>query len=214
MNKKRNSWTIFGLSNFSYDIVDAIESLGGSVDCFVSNQEVDPEILRRVPQGIKVLSISDFKTTTAHYFIGFMDYHKDKLLKELAPYKITFDNVIHNHAYVSAYADLGVGNYVGANATVGPKVMMGDYNFINRNSSIGHHTIIANRNKTGPGVMISGLCQIGSNNAFGSNCTLLPEISIKDNIIVGAGSVVAKSIEEIGTYVGSPARKLESSKAK
>lgn len=208
-SKKRNDWTIFGLSNFSYDILDAIESIGGSVRYFVSNQKVDPEILLRVPQEIKIIPLKEFKAITSHYFIGFMDHHKDKLLEQLASHRIVFDNIIHKYAYVSKYSDLGQGNFIGANATIAPKVVIGDFNFINRNSSIGHHTILANRNKTGPGVTISSLCQIGSNNSFGSNCTLLPEIGLKDNIVVGAGSVVTSSIEKAGTYVGSPVRELK-----
>lgn len=207
-NSKQNSWTVFGLSNFSYDILDAIESIGGSVKCFVTNQTVAPEILQRVPQETEIISLTAFKAITNHYFIGFMDFHKDELLADLASYGITFDNIIHQRAYVSKYAKLGQGNFIGANSTIAPKVTIGDFNFINRNSSIGHHSVISNRNKTGPGVTISSLCQIGSNNAFGSNSTLLPEIHIKDNIVVGAGSVVTSSIEVAGTYVGSPARKL------
>lgn len=207
-SKEKNDWTIFGLSNFSYDILDAIESMGGSVNCFVSNQKVDPLILQRVPKDIKIIPLKEFKAITAHYFIGFMDHNKDKLLEKLSLYRITFDNIIHKYAYVSKYAEFGQGNFVGANATIAPKVTIGDFNFINRNSSIGHHSVLSNRNKTGPGVTISSLCQVGSNNAFGSNSTLLPEICIKDNIVVGAGSVVTGSIEVAGTYVGSPARKL------
>lgn len=207
-NKKTNNWIVFGLSNFSYDILDAIESIGGSIDCFVTNQKVDPEIIQRVPHDIKIIPLTSFKATSNHYFIGFMDYHKDELLEDLASYRITFDNIIHQRAYVSKYAKLGQGNFIGANATIAPKVTIGDFNFINRNSSIGHHSMLSNRNKTGPGVTISSLCSIGSNNAFGSNSALLPEINIKDNIVVGAGSVVTSSIEVAGTYVGSPARKL------
>ena len=42
----------------------------------------------------------------------------------------------------------------------------------------------------------------------GSNSTLLP-VTICDDVVIGAGSVVTKDITEPGTYVGNPARKLE-----
>ncbi|AXT61828.1 N-acetyltransferase [Aquimarina sp. AD10] len=49
---------------------------------------------------------------------------------------------------------------------------------------------------------------IGNNVSIGSNATILP-VSICDNVVIGAGSVVTKNIIEPGTYVGNPARKLK-----
>lgn len=49
--------------------------------------------------------------------------------------------------------------------------------------------------------------KIGNNVSIGSNATILP-ISICDNVVVGAGSVVTKSINKPGVYAGNPAKKL------
>jgi len=51
--------------------------------------------------------------------------------------------------------------------------------------------------------------QIGNKVAIGSNATILP-ITICDNVVIGAGSVVTKDITEPGVYVGNPARRLRS----
>ena len=48
---------------------------------------------------------------------------------------------------------------------------------------------------------------IGDNVSIGSNATILP-ISICDNVVIGAGSVVTKNIEEAGIYIGNPAKKI------
>ena len=48
---------------------------------------------------------------------------------------------------------------------------------------------------------------IGNRVSIGSNVTLLP-VDVCDDVVIGAGSVVTKSITEPGTYVGNPARKL------
>lgn len=208
-NTTKSSWTIFGLSNFSYDILDAIESNGDNIKCFVKNQEVDKEIIQRVPQNIEILDLSEFAPNTDKYFIGFMDHRKDALLRELSKFELSFDNVIHKNAYVSPYAKIGVGNFIGANATIAPKAILGDYNFINRNCSIGHHSVIGDRNKTGPGVTICSLCEIDSNNAFGANCTIIPELKIFTEIEVGAGAVVTRDISESGLYVGVPAKLVQ-----
>ena len=49
--------------------------------------------------------------------------------------------------------------------------------------------------------------KIGNNVSIGSNSTILP-VSICDNVVIGAGSVVTKSINSSGTYVGNPAKKI------
>ena len=47
---------------------------------------------------------------------------------------------------------------------------------------------------------------IGNNVSIGSNATILP-VSICDNVVIGAGSVVTKTITSAGTYFGNPAKK-------
>ena len=46
---------------------------------------------------------------------------------------------------------------------------------------------------------------IGNNVSIGSNTTILP-ISICDNVVIGAGSVVTKNILKSGIYAGNPAK--------
>ncbi|MFT5641216.1 MAG: acetyltransferase-like isoleucine patch superfamily enzyme [Cyclobacteriaceae bacterium] len=48
---------------------------------------------------------------------------------------------------------------------------------------------------------------IGNNVSIGSNATILP-IKIMDNVVIGAGSVVTKDINESGVYAGNPAKKI------
>ncbi len=46
---------------------------------------------------------------------------------------------------------------------------------------------------------------VGNHVSIGSNATILP-VNICDNVVIGAGAVVTRSIEEPGIYVGNPAR--------
>lgn len=47
--------------------------------------------------------------------------------------------------------------------------------------------------------------KIGDKVSIGSNATILP-VSVCDNVVIGAGSVVTKDISEPGIYAGNPAR--------
>lgn len=49
--------------------------------------------------------------------------------------------------------------------------------------------------------------RLGNNVSVGTNATLLP-VTICDNAVIGAGSVVTKDITEPGYYCGNPARFL------
>ena len=50
----------------------------------------------------------------------------------------------------------------------------------------------------------------GDNVVIGSNSTILGPINICDNVLIGAMSLVNKSISEPGVYAGVPAKKISS----
>ena len=50
---------------------------------------------------------------------------------------------------------------------------------------------------------------VGNNVSIGSNATILPVV-ICDHVVIGAGSVVTKSITKPGIYAGNPAKFLRS----
>lgn len=52
----------------------------------------------------------------------------------------------------------------------------------------------------------SGKVKLGNNIVFGRNVTILKGVSIGDNCIIGAGSIVSKSIPANSVVVGAPAR--------
>ena len=53
-----------------------------------------------------------------------------------------------------------------------------------------------------------GQLSIESDVYIGANCTLMPDITIGEGAILGAGSFVNKNCDPWGIYVGSPAKKM------
>lgn len=49
---------------------------------------------------------------------------------------------------------------------------------------------------------------IGDKVSIGTNSTILP-VKIVSNVVIGAGSVVTKDINQPGIYVGNPAKKIK-----
>lgn len=53
---------------------------------------------------------------------------------------------------------------------------------------------------------VDGGIHIGKNCYIGSRCILMPGVKVADNITIGAGSCVSKSLNEKGTYVNQALR--------
>lgn len=51
--------------------------------------------------------------------------------------------------------------------------------------------------------------KIGNNVWIGANCVIGKGIKIVDNVVVGAGSIISKSLLQEGVYVGAPAKKIK-----
>lgn len=51
---------------------------------------------------------------------------------------------------------------------------------------------------------------IGNNVWLGANCIILPGVTVSDNVVLAAGSVVTKSILNEGVYGGVPAKFIKS----
>lgn len=110
--------------------------------------------------------------------------------------------VLGRKVYIRPYAEISVRN--GA-------VAIGDNCFVNRNCMIvSHGKISMGRGTTiGPGVCLYdhnhgkngdlyevGEISIGNNVWIGANCVILKDVHIGNNVVIGAGSVVTHDIED------------------
>lgn len=78
---------------------------------------------------------------------------------------------------------------------------------------IGHNVVLATLNHgTRPsdrGTLYPAPIDIGKNVWIGSNCTILSGVTIGDNAIIGAGSVVTKDVEGNTVVAGVPAKYIK-----
>jgi carbonic anhydrase/acetyltransferase-like protein (isoleucine patch superfamily) len=58
------------------------------------------------------------------------------------------------------------------------------------------------------GAIVNGDCRLGRNVFLGSNAVLRNGVSVCADAVIGAGTVVVRSLEVPGTYVGVPGRLL------
>lgn len=55
---------------------------------------------------------------------------------------------------------------------------------------------------------VAGFCKIGKVSFIGCASTVIDNIVLCDNIVLGASAVVTSSVDATGLYVGIPARKI------
>ncbi len=76
-------------------------------------------------------------------------------------------------------------------------------NFINHDGGV---LILRHRQ---PDLEITKPIRIGSNVYIGINCTILPGVTIGDNVIIGAGAIVTRDIPSGSVAAGIPARVIK-----
>lgn len=87
-------------------------------------------------------------------------------------------------------------------------ISIGDNVDMNKNFSIYTHDYGSGVFKNAYDTVLnsSGKVSIGNNIYFGANCTVLKGVSIGDNCIIGAGSIVSHDIPANSVAVGNPCR--------
>jgi sugar O-acyltransferase (sialic acid O-acetyltransferase NeuD family) len=117
---------------------------------------------------------------------------------------------------VSPFSHVGhFGNTIGSGVNIMTgtvitnDVTIGKAGLINLNCTVGHDSVIAEFVELCPGVHISGNCKIGKLTFIGTNATILPNITIGKNVIVGAGALVTKDLPDNVLAMGSPAKVIK-----
>ncbi|MDO4814839.1 MAG: acetyltransferase [Gemella sp.] len=119
-------------------------------------------------------------------------------------------NIISPRAYISNLDSIqGRGIFIGFSAFIGADAKISDNCIINTAAIVEHHTRVEKHCNIAPRATVNGICNIGQEVYLGSASTVIQMISIADKTTVGAGAVVVKNIEEAGTYVGVPAKKIK-----
>lgn len=113
------------------------------------------------------------------------------------------------------FSDFGKNIHIGKNVFVNSGCKFQDQGgiFIGDGVLIGHNVVLATLNHDMSPEKRRGMypkpIRIGKNVWIGSNSTVLPGVTVGDNAVIGAGSVVTKDIPENTVAAGNPARVIK-----
>lgn len=155
------------------------------------------------------LPLSKFDPSKYLAMIAVGDSKQRKEICDKLPSNTKYFSFIHPSAQImdtSIFADEGA--FIGANCILTTNIRIGKHVILNRGNHISHDCEIGDFFSAMPNAIVSGNTCIGNQVYLGANSSIKEKIFLSDNIKVGMGSVVTKSLEKEGIYIGVPAKKI------
>ena len=115
-----------------------------------------------------------------------------------------------DNVFIGPFVEIQNNVKVGSNTRIQSHSFICSNVEIGENCFIGHGVVFTNDKFSNGKVNFDKPFEntnIGNNVLIGSNSTILP-ITIVDGVVIGAGSVVTKNINDPGVYAGNPAKKI------
>jgi len=196
---------IIGTGGFAIELAGLLLDLNIKVHGFIG-----PKPLRKLPEKwlgddevIEKIS-SKFRFLIA---IGNPEI-RSNLAQKLKQKKLQQKTFVHPKSCISSKSSIALGSIIYPNVTIHKGVVLGDNVLVNSNATIGHETTVDEFSNIGPGASIGGCCKIGREVYIGIGASIIENIVISDQTLIGAGAVVIFDTKSKGTYVGVPAKKI------
>lgn len=122
-----------------------------------------------------------------------------------------YDCILEDNVFVGPFVEIQGNTQIGADSKIQSHTFICEYVTIGSRCFIGHGVMFANdmfrQGKPNTDRTSWGRITISNDVSIGSGATILA-VTICDGAVIGAGSVVTKSITEKGVYAGNPAKLL------
>ncbi len=124
-------------------------------------------------------------------------------------HNVNWVTLIHPSVQIGLDVKIGKGTVVMANAVINASAQIGEHSIINTRAVVEHDNVIEDFVHISPSVTIGGTVKVGELTHIGIGAIVKNNVTICDNCVIGAGTIVINDICERGTYVGIPSRKIK-----
>lgn len=118
--------------------------------------------------------------------------------------------VVHPSALVGPRVVIGAGSYVGPGAVLTVGVRLGRFVTVNTHCLTAHGGSLGDYATLHPSTHLSGEVRIGEGVELGAGSVVIPGVRIGAWAVLGAGCVAVRDLAGRRTWVGVPARAIES----
>lgn len=123
--------------------------------------------------------------------------------------KIHFPTIIMNDVKIAPSAKIGQGTVISTKCVISENVVLKDFVLLNIDCMVCHDGFIDDYTTLSPCVHLAGNVSVGKTCNIGMNTTIIQNVSLGDEVVTGAGSVIIRSEQKKCKLVGVPARYLE-----
>lgn len=153
--------------------------------------------------------ISTFDPSEYYMMVAVADCrHRFDIVQKL-PKETKYFTFIHPTTLImDKDIEIGIGSFIGAYSILTTNIKIGSHAILNRGNHVGHDSIIGDYFSAMPGAIVSGNVTIYDLVYMGTNSSIKEKTSVHSLVTIGSNATVVKNIEEPGTYVGVPVKKL------
>lgn len=199
-----NRLIIVGAGGHGKVLADMAMRNGYADICFLDDT-VTGEIM-----GLPVIGATDYieclNDGKTDFVIGIGN---NTLRKQIAEkYRVNWVSLIHPSAQIAWNVNIGNGTVVMANVVINSCALVGEHCIVNTGAIVEHDNVIGNYVHLSPNVTLGGTVCIHPLTHVGIGAIVKNNVEVCADCVIGAGAVVVGNIEQSGTYVGVPARKV------
>ena len=178
---------------------EVMAQMGVNLLRFVDDQYVDND----------TLPLSQFDPTKHVAMVAVADSRDRYDIVQRLPKETQFFTFIHPTALLMKDVEIGEGSFIGAYSILTTNIKTGKHTILNRGNHIGHDCEIGDYFSAMPGAIVSGNVKIYDCVYMGSNSSIREKLSIHSLCTIGMNAAVVRNIEDNGTYVGVPVKKIK-----
>jgi len=209
---------IYGASGFGREVAWLIQSCDAyEVVCFIDD---DTSKHGASLNDISVMSLKDAHKEFPGVFVaGGVGNPKVRksLIEKAGAAGFRFETIIHPGVERSPWIEIGAGTIICAGNILTTNITLGEHVQINLGCTIGHDVVMGSYTTLAPGVHVSGWVHFGKRVYAGTGAVIIngteeQPIIIGDDVVIGAGACVTKSIQSGEMWGGVPAKALRNSR--
>jgi len=181
---------------------------GGHARVIASLLEETPEFLTTTPATEdERLSRAVADNPGAEFYLGLgTNRDRARVAEKLRTLGARMPACVAPNVFVARDARLGAAAVICPGAQIGSRAQVGFACIVNSLSSVDHDCVLGDYTQVAAGVTLGGSVKVGKNGFFGIKSGVIPNLTIGDNVVIIAGSLVTRNVPDCVMMGGNPAR--------